>query len=77
LGVRRSVPGTRDGLTGRECEVLTLVADGRSNREIGGELYISERTVARHLTNIFRKIRVSNRTEATRYAVDHGITTSR
>jgi DNA-binding NarL/FixJ family response regulator len=77
LGVQRSAPGTPDGLTGRECEVLALVADGRSNREIGGELYISERTVARHLTNIFQKIRVTNRTEAARYAVDHGITTSR
>ncbi|MBA2632499.1 MAG: LuxR family transcriptional regulator [Chloroflexi bacterium] len=77
LGVQRSVPGTPDGLTGRECEVLALVADGRSNREIGGELYISERTVARHLTNIFQKIGVTNRTEAARYAVDHGITTSR
>ena len=74
LGVQASVPETPDGLTGRECEVLALAADGRSNREIGEELYISERTVARHLTNIFHKIRVTNRTEAARYAVDHGIT---
>jgi DNA-binding NarL/FixJ family response regulator len=71
------VPETPDGLTGRECEVLALVADGRSNREIGEELHISDRTVARHLTNIFHKIGVTNRTEAARYAVDHGIATSR
>ncbi|MPZ92940.1 MAG: LuxR family transcriptional regulator [Actinobacteria bacterium] len=77
LGAQRTVPETPDGLTGRECEVLALVADGRSNREIGEELHISDRTVARHLTNIFHKIGVTNRTEAARYAVDHGIATSR
>ncbi|MEZ4570828.1 MAG: LuxR C-terminal-related transcriptional regulator [Thermomicrobiales bacterium] len=44
------------GLTPRELEVLTLVAAGRTNREISDELYISEKTVARHLTNIFNKI---------------------
>ena len=76
LGVPAFVPERPAGLTGRESDVLALTADGRSNREIGEELYISERTVARHLTNIFHKIGVTNRTEAARYAVDHGITTS-
>ncbi|WP_436497142.1 helix-turn-helix transcriptional regulator [Actinokineospora sp. HUAS TT18] len=59
-----------DGLTRRECEVLALVADGRSNREIGETLFISDRTVARHLTNIFHKIGVTSRTQAARYAID-------
>ncbi len=77
LGAHKTMQEAPSGLTGRECEVLALVADGRSNRDIGEELYISDRTVARHLTNIFGKIGVTNRTEATRYAVDHGIATSR
>lgn len=77
LRARRTALQAPDGLTGRECEVLSLVADGRSNREIGEKLYISDRTVARHLTNIFGKIGIKNRTEAARYAVDHGITASR
>ena len=77
LGAHRPVPEMPDGVTGRESDVLALVADGRSNREIGEELHISDRTVARHLTNIFHKIGVTNRTEAARYAVDHGITASR
>lgn len=63
-----------DGLTRRECEVLALVADGRSNRQIGEALYISDRTVARHLTNIFHKIGVTSRTQAARYAIDRGMT---
>ena len=74
LGARRPAPGSPDGLTSRECEVLALVADGRSNREIGERLYISDRTVARHLTNIFHKIGVTSRTQAARYAIDHGLT---
>ena len=53
------------------------MADGRSNREIGERLYISDRTVARHLTNIFFKIGVTSRTQAARYAVDRGLTVSR
>ena len=63
-------------LTLRECEVLALVADGRSNRQIGEALYISDRTVARHLTNIFHKIGVTSRTQAARYAIDRGMTTA-
>jgi DNA-binding NarL/FixJ family response regulator len=52
------------------------VADGRSNRQIGEALYISDRTVARHLTNIFHKIGVTSRTQAARYAIDRGVTTA-
>lgn len=61
------------GLTEREWQVLAKVTEGKSNRDIGGELFISDRTVARHLTNIFHKIGVANRTEAARYALDHRI----
>jgi DNA-binding NarL/FixJ family response regulator len=57
--------------------VLALVADGRSNRQIGETLFISDRTVARHLTNIFHKIDVTSRTQAARYALDHGLTPGR
>jgi DNA-binding NarL/FixJ family response regulator len=77
LGAHRLSRGSPGGLTRRECEVLTLVADGRSNREIGERLYISDRTVARHLTNIFHKIGVTSRTQAARYAIDHGLTATR
>jgi DNA-binding CsgD family transcriptional regulator/tetratricopeptide (TPR) repeat protein len=57
-----------DGLTEREVEVLRLVAAGRSNREIGEELFISINTVARHVSSIFSKIDASNRVEAAAYA---------
>jgi DNA-binding CsgD family transcriptional regulator len=58
-------------LTGRELEVLALVAAGRSNREIAGDLVISERTVARHVSNIFVKLDVSSRAAATAYGLKH------
>ena len=77
LGAHRPAPESPGGLTRRECEVLGLVADGRSNRDIGETLFISDRTVARHLTNIFHKIGVTSRTQAARYAIDHGLTTAR
>jgi DNA-binding NarL/FixJ family response regulator len=77
LGAHRLAQELPDGLTRRECEVLTLVADGRSNRQIGEALFISDRTVARHLTNIFTKIGVSSRTQAARYAMDRGMTGTR
>ena len=55
-------------LTSRELEVLRLVADGRTNREIGADLAISEKTVERHLGNIFTKLGVGNRTAAATHA---------
>ena len=58
-------------LTGRELEVLALVAAGRSNREIAGDLVISERTVARHVANIFTKLDVSSRAAATAHGLKH------
>jgi DNA-binding NarL/FixJ family response regulator len=61
------------GLTSREVEVLRLVAGGRTNREIAAALYISEKTVARHISNIFTKLEVSSRSAATAFAYEHKI----
>ena len=61
------------GLSGRELEILRLVARGLSNREIGAELYISEHTAANHIRSILRKTDCANRTEATAYAYEHGL----
>ncbi len=60
-------------LTAREVEVLRLVAVGHTNRAIAGRLFLSEKTVARHLSNIYAKLDVSSRTAATAYAYDHGL----
>ena len=59
------------GLTGREVEVLRLVATGKTNRAIASELSISEKTVARHLSNIFTKLDLPSRSAATAYAYEH------
>jgi DNA-binding CsgD family transcriptional regulator len=59
------------GLSGRELEVLALVARGRTNREIAEELVLSEHTVRRHLQNTFRKIGVSTRAAATAHVLEH------
>jgi len=61
------------GLTAREVQVLRLVAAGKSNRAIAGELFLSEKTVARHLSNIFMKLGVSSRAAATAYAYEHDL----
>jgi DNA-binding CsgD family transcriptional regulator len=63
------------GLTGRELEVLRGIATGQSNRAIAAELVISHRTVERHVSNIFTKLGVSSRSEATAYAFRHGLVT--
>jgi DNA-binding NarL/FixJ family response regulator len=52
-------------------EVLRLVASGRTNPEIAAALFLSEKTVARHLSNIFTKVNVSSRTAAAAYAYEH------
>lgn len=62
-----------DGLSRREVEVLRLVATGKTNHEIAAELYISDKTVARHVVNIYLKLDVSSRAAATAYAFDHGL----
>ena len=66
-----SLSADAHGLTGRELQVLRLVAAGKSNREIADELFISEHTVARHVQNIFAKLAVSSRTAATAFAFSH------
>ncbi|OAE03643.1 helix-turn-helix transcriptional regulator [Arthrobacter sp. OY3WO11] len=65
--------GVAGPLTRREAEVLRLVASGQGNRKIAAELYLSEKTVARHISNIFLKLGLSSRAAATRYAFEHGL----
>ena len=62
-----------DKLSAREIEVLRLIGRGMSNAEIARELYLSEKTVKNHLTNIFRKFQVSDRTQAVLFAIKHKI----
>jgi len=71
-----SVPRTAGGLTGRELEVLRLVASGKTNRAIAADLFISEKTVARHVSNIFTKLDLSSRSAATAYAYEHDLLSS-
>lgn len=59
-------------LTRRECEVLQLLADGQSNRTIGETLYISEKTVKNHVSNILQKMNVNDRTQAVVLAIKNG-----
>ena len=59
------------GLSPRELEVLRLVASGATNKAIAASLFLSERTVERHLSNIFSKLRVPSRAAATAYAYEH------
>jgi DNA-binding NarL/FixJ family response regulator len=61
------------GLSPRENEILSGVARGLSNRAIAHELWLSDQTVKFHLHNIYRKLDVANRTEAARFAFDHGL----
>jgi DNA-binding NarL/FixJ family response regulator len=64
------------GLTERELAILKAVARGLSNQAIGKELWVTEQTVKFHLTNIYRKLSLANRTEAARYAYQHGLVES-
>jgi DNA-binding NarL/FixJ family response regulator len=61
------------GLTRRELQVLRLVARGATNRSIAAELVLSDRTIDRHVSNIFAKLRVSTRAAATAYAYEHDL----
>ncbi|RLV09766.1 DNA-binding response regulator [Streptomyces griseocarneus] len=70
---RRELP---DGLTAREAEVLSLVADGLSNGEIARRLHVSTATVKTHINNLFAKTGVRDRAQAVRYAFRYGIATS-
>jgi DNA-binding CsgD family transcriptional regulator len=72
-GPSRAAEPSTAGLSAREVEVLALVATGATNREIADRLVISEKTVARHVSNIFTKIGVTSRAAATAYAYEHRI----
>jgi DNA-binding NarL/FixJ family response regulator len=65
-------PGV-DELTARERQVLSLLAQGRSNRELAAELNLSEKTVKTHVSSILTKLRLSDRTQAALFAVRHGL----
>jgi DNA-binding NarL/FixJ family response regulator len=67
------VAAPRSPLTTRELEILRAVAEGHTNARIGRQLWVTEQTVKFHLSNIYRKLGVSNRTEASRYALVHGL----
>jgi DNA-binding CsgD family transcriptional regulator len=70
---RRTAGAAASALTTRETQVLRLVASGKSNRAIADELFLSDKTVARHLSNIFGKLGLSSRSAATAYAYQHGL----
>ncbi len=69
----RAAPGRGGALTDREREVLGLIADGRSNREIARALVLSEKTVKTHVSNILMKLDVADRTQAALWAVRNGV----
>jgi two-component system NarL family response regulator len=64
---------TRSNLSDRETEVLRLMVAGKSNREIGASLFISEGTVKVHVSNLLKKLKANGRTEAINMALSHGI----
>jgi DNA-binding CsgD family transcriptional regulator len=70
---RMPAPKAVGGLTTREVEVLLLVAAGKTNRAIATELFLSDKTVARHVSNIFTKLELSSRSAATAYAYHHDL----
>ena len=72
---RRSTTVTEEDcpLTDRELEILKLVAEGHTNGRIARELWVTEQTVKFHLSNLYRKLGVGNRTEASRYAYMHNL----
>jgi len=65
--------GLPDGLTARQVDVLRLLADGKSNKQIAAELRLSPVTIERHLSTVYRKLGLGGRVEAARYAVAHGL----
>ncbi len=70
---RKAAATATGGLTAREMQVLQLVAAGKTNRVIAGDLFLSEKTVARHISNIFTKLGLSSRSAATAYAYEHDL----
>jgi DNA-binding NarL/FixJ family response regulator len=70
-GQVQAAPPVAHPLSERELQVLRLLAAGKTNRAIAEDLFISEKTVARHVSNIFDKVGVSSRTAATAWAFHH------
>jgi DNA-binding CsgD family transcriptional regulator len=68
-----STPEHPGGLSPREVEVLELVAEGLTNAQVAQRLFLSPRTIQRHLNSIYHKLGVSSRTAATRFAIEHGL----
>jgi two-component system NarL family response regulator len=73
LGAKLALRMSGDALTAREIQVLTLLAQGRSNKEIGSDLFISETTVKTHVRSVFAKLHVMSRTEAIAAASQRGL----
>jgi DNA-binding NarL/FixJ family response regulator len=71
--LRRTAKDAFDGLTEREREVAALITQGRSNREIGAALVLSERTVATHVSNILAKLNVASRAQIAAWASEKGL----
>ena len=72
-GARRDAPNVFHELSDREMEVLKHIADGRTNAEIAGSLYLSEKTVKSHVSNILGKLHLADRTQAAVYAWREGV----
>jgi DNA-binding NarL/FixJ family response regulator len=72
-GAGVETPPADAGLTRREVEILQLVAEGYSNAQLAKMLWVTEQTVKFHLSNVYRKLNVANRTEASRWAQVHGL----
>lgn len=75
--LNRTATRSAGGLTGREQEVLSLLGDGLSNREIAQKIFISEKTVKTHVSNILGKLHLEDRTQAAIYALKHGFVTDK
>ena len=69
-----NLPHIKNPLTPRERDVLAELTKGKSNREIASSLFVTEKTVKTHISNIFTKLQVQDRTQAALYAVKHGLT---
>ena len=73
LTAKPTVESQPAGLTQREADILSALAEGLSNKQIARQFWLSEQTIKFHLTNIYRKLEVSSRTEAVRHAYERGL----
>ncbi|MDN4493204.1 response regulator [Ureibacillus aquaedulcis] len=74
LREEENLPHVKNALTPRERDVLAELTKGKSNREIASSLFVTEKTIKTHISNIFTKLDVQDRTQAALYAVKHGLT---